>query len=388
MKIKKYLGKNKYEILNKIKIDLGPDAVILNSREIKKKGLLGVFSKPMLEITAAVQERKPEKPKETLKEQNQISQIKEKMKIVEPKIDGKEDIDKLETKIDKIEGLINELVKAKDTTNNEVSNKGETRSNYDGVYKLLYNNLKNNSVDEDIIDKIILWSQEVIQNNKNQSISNLIYNRIIFLLGKPEPIEEEQDVKPYIVAFVGPTGVGKTTTIAKLAANFVINRHKKVGFITSDTYRIAAVEQLKTYSDILGANVKVAYDNDDIVKAIEDLKNNDFIFIDTAGRSHKNEEHMKELNEMFNNIKPNRVFMVMNTNTNLRDAKDIVDKYSFIKDYSFIFTKLDETSVYGLILNMRYITKKNISYITTGQNVPEDITTPDMEDISKRLIGS
>lgn len=387
MRIKKYVGKNKVEILNKIKKDLGSDAVILNSREIRKKGLVGIFSKPMLEITAAVQERKPEKTVVPSNVQNKSFSDREIITKEEPKASKSENMDMLQTKMDKIEGMINELVKAQNETR-ESTNNDTADNNYEGVFKLFYNNMKKNSVEEDIIEKIILWTQEVIKNNKNQSVSNLIYNRIIFLLGKPEPIEEQQDSKPYIVVFVGPTGVGKTTTIAKLAAKFVISKQKKVGFITSDTYRIAAVEQLKTYSDILGSTVKIAYDNKDIVKAIDELKDNDFIFIDTAGRSHKNEEHMKELNEMFSIIEPNKVFMVMNTSTNIRDARDIVDKYNFIKDFSFIFTKLDETSVYGLILNMRFITKKSISYITTGQNVPEDIATPDMEELSKRLIGS
>lgn len=390
MRIKKYLGKNQQDVVNKIKFDLGPDAVILNSRKVKKKGIFSLFSKPLIEITAAVQDKEEietKSNKQNAQKQNTNINTKQKQSVQK---EENNDMQKIQLKIDKLEGLLTNLANNIETNASEKEDKGEDKQEdkYEGMYKIFYDNLKNNNVEESIVEKIIEWAKEMVSNNPSQSIYNLLYNRLIFLLGKTKILEEGDTKKARVVLFVGSTGVGKTTTIAKLASNLILKKNKKIGFITADTYRIAAVEQLKIYSDILGVPLRVAYDEHDFGNAIEELKDNDYIFIDTAGRSHKNKEHMDELQRMVNLIKPDQTYLVMNVNTNVIDAKNIVDTYNFLEDYNFIFTKADETSIQGLILNMRYITKKPLSYITTGQNVPEDIQEVDVEEIAKKILGS
>jgi flagellar biosynthesis protein FlhF len=208
------------------------------------------------------------------------------------------------------------------------------------------------------------------------------------LLGKSETIDMKKTGGPTVVMFVGPTGVGKTTTLAKIAANYLLNQKKNVGLITADTYRIAAVEQLKTYAEILGIPVKVAYSPVDIRDAVSEYSDKDLVLIDTAGRSHNNKSQFEELKAMINASGADEVYLVMSATTSIRNCREILVAYDFIKDYKLIFTKTDEAPVLGIILNVRYLTGKRLSYITNGQNVPDDIEVANVEKITKNLIGS
>ena len=140
-----------------------------------------------------------------------------------------------------------------------------------------------------------------------------------------------------------------------------------VGLISADTYRIAAVEQLKVYSDILSLPLEVIYSPDEIHDAINRLNNQDIIMVDTAGRSHKNYEHIKELTLLLDEVKNKRVYLVVSSTTRNSDLKDILNTYAFLENYKIIFTKLDEVSTYGPILNIAMTEPESLSYITTGQ---------------------
>lgn len=143
--------------------------------------------------------------------------------------------------------------------------------------------------------------------------------------------------------------------------------------MTLDTYRISAVEQLRTYAEILNCPIEVAYDKDDVSEAVNRLESRDSVFIDTAGRSHRNKIHMKELEEILGSIEEKEVFLVLSANFNKEDIKDILEAYSFIDEFSVIITKMDETSREGLVFDIIDEANKPISYITYGQNVPDDI---------------
>ena len=143
--------------------------------------------------------------------------------------------------------------------------------------------------------------------------------------------------------------------------------------MTLDTYRISAVEQLRTYAEILNCPIEVAYDKDDVSEAVKRLESRDSVFIDTAGRSHRNKIHMKELEEILGSIEEKEVFLVLSANFNKEDIKDILEAYSFIDEFSVIITKMDETSREGLVFDIIDEANKPISYITYGQNVPDDI---------------
>jgi flagellar biosynthesis protein FlhF len=190
-----------------------------------------------------------------------------------------------------------------------------------------------------------------------------------------------------VFLFVGPTGVGKTTTLAKLAAKLSLIDNKKVGLITADTYRIAAVDQLKTYSEILGIPLSVVYEASELPDVMYKYKDKDVILLDTAGRSHKSEELSRDLQDLMNNLENPEIFLVISLTTGYKDIVSIIDAYNFVDEYKIIFTKLDEASSYGNILNVKVESGKALSYLTTGQSVPDDIEIADSEKIVNYIVG-
>ncbi len=174
------------------------------------------------------------------------------------------------------------------------------------------------------------------------------------------------------VALIGPTGVGKTTTIAKLAAHYSLVENKKVALLTVDTYRIAAVEQLKTYSQILDIPVAVAYSQSEVMPAIEQFADYDLILIDTAGRSQKNIMQVGELKNLLETLQC-ETLLVLSASTKEHDMLEAVKRFSAARVDRLIFSKLDETSSHGSLLNVADQSGIPLAYITTGQKVPEDI---------------
>lgn len=189
-----------------------------------------------------------------------------------------------------------------------------------------------------------------------------------------------------IVALIGATGVGKTTTLAKIAARFVLEKNIRAALITADTYRISAVEQLKTYSDIIGLPLEIVYSPDELKVAIHKHRDKDLILIDTAGRSQHNEYQMKELQEFLAVNSHIECHLVMSATTKNRDAAEILDKFSACEPDRVIFTKTDETSSVGLILNL--LAKRDIalSFLTNGQSVPDDIIPATPQKLAELLL--
>lgn len=190
-----------------------------------------------------------------------------------------------------------------------------------------------------------------------------------------------------IISFIGPTGVGKTTTIAKLAAQFALFQRKKVSIITIDTYRIGAVEQLKIYGEIIGASVDVVMNPVELVEAVEKNIDKDVIFIDTAGRSYKNAMQIRMLKSFLEKIPQGEVFLVLSCSTKEQDLVKNIEKFGPLKFSQFIFTKTDETDNLGAILNLALEFKIPVGYITNGQNVPDDIEVMNPDKLVKTLLG-
>lgn len=407
-----YRGKTEEEVMKKARNELGQDAYILTIKKLKPKfWFLKFFKKDRVELTAIRKKRKEEK---TEKKENKTIQepTRKKEVVTKPKEDKKEVDEKtveqnenanniseaqkdkiiknLEDKLDNLEGLLTKVM-GKITANEQLVDCDSKRRYQSTILQLFYDNLIKNEVTSDIAEELLEGLDEMVEKEGksiNQLVS-IVYDRIVKFIGEPKPIELNEDAeKPKIVAFIGPTGVGKTTTIAKLTADFMLNKKKKIALMTADTYRIAAVEQLKTYAEILGLNVEILYSIDEYTEKEKMLSDRDSIFIDTAGRSHKNEQRFEELKNLLNEIEKKEVYLVLSLATKYRDLVNIIKSYSSIADYKIIFTKEDETATLGSILNVRYITKKPLSYITFGQNVPDDIEVIKPEKIAKLLLGS
>lgn len=369
MKIKRYEAKDMQEAMLKVKDDLGKDAVIVSTRKIKQKGLLGFFKPYLIEVTAALDE-KPKNKDEFL---NSLKQTQK--------------MDQLEEKLSSVEGMLSKVYSEIQQTKSSADTEKNNYSN--NVIQLFYNHLIDNEVDHEIAKEILdEINADLEKDNMNiNNVVRIVYNKLIEILGNPQPIEYSIAHTPRKIVMVGATGVGKTTTIAKLTAEAVLDKKKKVGLITADTYRIAAVEQLKTYAEILGVPVKVVYKPSDITKALADFADKDVVFIDTAGRSHKNEKQLMELQELMAFSEPDETYLVLSLATKYKDIRSILQKYEPIRDYKLIFTKLDETSSSGIILNVRYNTDRPLAYVTTGQNVPDDIEIINTERIVQTLLG-
>lgn len=259
------------------------------------------------------------------------------------------------------------------------------------AYKeLIYQQLVQNEVDEEIAKSIMDEVNRSLAKNAplDQILAN-IYQKIILMLGQPYSIKSEENAKTKFIFFLGSTGVGKTTTIAKIASKLKLEKHAKIALVTADTYRIAAVEQLKTYANILSVPLEVIYSPQELGDNLEKLKQYDVCLIDTAGRSHRSKEQMEDIRALLEQIPVNerQVYLVLNAGTKYSDLQKIASVYSVLTDFSLIFTKLDETSSAGIMLNMRVKTNCPLSYVTWGQNVPEDIGEMDPQRVAKKLLS-
>ena len=202
----------------------------------------------------------------------------------------------------------------------------------------------------------------------------------------PDEGIEIQAGETKIVALIGATGVGKTTTIAKIAAKFVLEKGISAALITADTYRISAVEQLKTYSDIIGLPLEIVYSPPELKTAIEKHRDKQLILIDTAGRSQHNEFQLQELKEFLAVEPAIEKHLVLSATTKYKDAVDILRNFAVCAPDKILFTKTDETSSIGLILNLVYQYPITLSYLTNGQSVPDDIFPAKSDSLAEMLL--
>ncbi|WP_053957420.1 flagellar biosynthesis protein FlhF [Inediibacterium massiliense] len=372
MKVKRYIASNAQEAMLKVKTELGVNAVILHSRKIKRPGISGFFKKPLIEMVAAIEDndKKPIEYKTRLNEKKNIQPKEESNKM-----------EQLQQQVGNIQDLLNNFIEKVELNPQRDTAKNPT------MFEKYYDLLSQKNIEKSIIEKILNIAKKRISfsEDNEEAICKTIKMVIKEYLGVAEPMKEEMGQK--IILFVGPTGVGKTTTLAKLAAKLSIGQNKSIGFITSDTYRIAAVEQLRTYGEILGIPVKVIYESQEIEEAIKGYSDKDIILIDTAGRNHKSSIQLEEIKEMIQYIKDPEIFLVMSATTGYKDIMNIVNAYEFLDDYRLLFTKLDESDGFGNILNTKIFTGKNLSYVTIGQSVPDDIEIADPEKIANAIVG-
>lgn len=314
----------------------------------------------------------------------------------EPKMDSNKGT-VLEEKLDTLQNLLEKQLSAQEekNTQSEKARQEENQKQQEenrarvSFLRLLYNKLIDNEVNEKYANEII----DEIDKNCKQDVTmdymlSEIYQRMILKLGKPYMMEEGNGLK--VVFFVGPTGVGKTTTIAKIASSFRVEQNKKVALLTADTYRIAAAEQLRTYANILEVPFRVVYTAQEITQAIEDFKDYDYVLVDTTGHSPNNEAQREGMAELVSSVETTarkEIFLVLSASTKYRDLMKIADTYKEIADYKLIFTKLDETSTLGNIYNLKMYTGAQLSYVTYGQNVPDDIEYFNPQSTVKQLLG-
>ncbi|WP_110112814.1 flagellar biosynthesis protein FlhF [Bacillus sp. CGMCC 1.16541] len=369
MKVKKYVAPTMPEAMKIIRAELGDNAVILNSKVVQTGGFLGMFTKKNIEVIAAIDTVEKSRPK------------KQKIKIENPVFKVKPSDDREESvscQIKELKALVTQL------SSNQLNN----ITHYPQAVKEIIAQLKEQEVDEGIIEELTpsLLEHHYLNVNKPEAELTAWVKQWLVDKVNVHTCEGITFNKKYINV-VGPTGVGKTTTLAKLAAECVLKHHKKVAFITTDTYRIAAIDQLKTYANILSAPIEVCYNKEDFKMAIQSFSSYDVVFIDTAGRNFREAKYVKDLQNIVSFDHEMQTFLVLAMTAKLTDMKAIYSQFSTFPIDSFIFTKVDETETYGNIINMVLSTKKGVSYVTNGQNVPDDLAQADTCKIINYVIG-
>lgn len=413
MVIKKYQAETEADAIMQAKEELGKDAIVMNIKVIKPKGIQKFFRKPSVEVTAAIDEETDySSGEEMLNKMQEIQknlqeakkkEIEEQKKKKEEVLTGNADIIQeeaeeytekdsmgIEDRLDNLQQMLEKQMLSEEKEEQEEKQKEEVEeSKADACMRLVREQLVNNEVEEKYAELILEEIRGALK--KDAGIDNVlasIYQKIVLKLGQANVIEGN-DEECKFVFFIGPTGVGKTTTIAKIASNLKIQLRKRVALITSDTYRIAAVEQLRTYANILGVPLKVIYSEEEMVQAKEEYADYDVVLIDTAGRSHKNAEQTEDIEKLIKAVPEEErdVYLVLSATTKYKDLVKITETYAAILKFNLIFTKLDETCCIGNILNIKMLTDAPLSYSTSGQTVPDDIEKIDAQKIAKQLLG-
>lgn len=282
-----------------------------------------------------------------------------------------EKIQKLEAELAQMKTLLTQVM-SKDQPQDEVS---------------LQEALRRQEVDEDILKDMAAKTAagDMLMDSLDRRAPEVVAGYLEGKMNFAEGIKlNKHGVR--IVALIGATGVGKTTTLAKIAARFVLEKNIRAALITADTYRISAVEQLKTYSDIIGLPLEIVYSPNELKVAIHKHRDKDLILIDTAGRSQHNEYQMKELQDFLAVDSRIEKHLVMSATTKTRDVADILQKFSVCDPGRVIFTKTDETSSLGMIVNILADKDIALSFMTNGQSVPDDIVPASADKLAALLL--
>jgi flagellar biosynthesis protein FlhF len=447
MRVKQYVVETMPEAMLQIRKDLGSDAVILSTKEIKVGGVLGMFRKKRIEVVAAVD--KEEKKQATNQVQNQFPPVP---RAFVPEAYRQTARSFVVASDESAASIAEKNVQEKTTDATAVSESSKLGSDMSNGRSSFSIEHKPRPQGADFSGLTSASGQQEQANNPQQGQLMSELQELKLMMTKlskqgasADPLPEEfhalrerlmeQDIWPEvweswfetvktklsektlneveavqavqleishflekridvgilpttrIVYVAGPTGVGKTTTIAKLAAEQMFNKQRKVGFITSDTYRISAVEQLRTYASILNVPLEVVQSPGDTQRAISRLEGCDLIFMDTAGRNYRNELLVSELQSLLAPVENSETFLVLSMTSKSADMVQITEHFSKYGLDKVIFTKMDETGSCGPMFNLLHRFPLKLAYVANGQNVPDDLLKPDADSLTKQLLG-
>ena len=426
MIIKKFQAKTEEAALELARKELGSGIVVMNVKKVKKKGLFSIFKPQQVEVTVALEEEEKQNFREAVAKVSEIARQSEaagnsrnakaepeqpaKQGNAEPglqpekkrqqekqrrpekntqTIDSRQE-SAIEEKLSTLQNLLEKQIGS--TQEEEKESEGEEKKEDSNVafFHLLYKMLLDNEIEETYAGQLVdELDGSVKPDMPIDYLLSVVYQKMVLKFGQIKTIQPAEK-GPKLVYFIGPTGVGKTTTIAKIASRFSVVEKKKIVLLTADTYRIAAAEQLRTYANILEVPFRIIYTPQEIRTAIEDYAAYDYIFVDTSGHSQKNTDQRDDtlaLLRAADGQAEKEVYLVVSATTKYRDLLNIADTYQKLTDFRLVFTKLDETQCQGNLFNLRLHTDAPMSYVTCGQNVPDDIGEFDAQKTVKLLLG-
>ncbi len=412
--------------LRQIRKELGPDALILSTRSIKD-GKLGLLGKKHLEITAAVDHQfegqnktnanngngvsaakvNPKNNEEQQHSSSQSEQLQKHIENLEDKVSQEEltftlepkSKDNLQQEFNELKGMVQNLAGEISKISLPEPDVGENSNSR--ILTRLEHRLRNNSRNG-TIEEILLTNG--VNNDTARVISTLAYEHFdgedehptekiysflhetIAEILSSETIDFTNSGNQRRIALIGPTGVGKTTTLAKIAARYLAQQSKSIAFITIDTYRIAAVEQLKVYGEIMHLPVEVVITSQQLQDALDKHQDKELILIDTAGRSPRDYLSIEELGSFLTTDLQIENHLVLSANTRDNELLETLHNFGKLPIKSTIFTKIDECSTLGVILNIQAQNSSPLTFITNGQRVPEDIVEVDNNYIAQIII--
>lgn len=431
MRVKRFVGDNVAETMGKIKRDLGSEAVILQTRQYREGGFFGFFGKPKVEIMAAIEDHPAGKkapmgnsdvpnpagnPRLGYRQDSSLGMQGGTQSLgaaqllggaQNPRVDVNSGsaaypggvlayaagslaepggIDAPETA--PVQQELKQMRQMLEQMNKQMEGLGEEKTIWPTSLRTWADFLRQRGLSESLVRRLLRQVQQSLREEEWAS-SELVYatlkESVLKMCAATGAIRPGTG-RPTVVALIGPTGVGKTTTIGKLAAGFSIVDKRKVALITADTYRVAAVEQLKTFGEIIGVDVEVAMTPSGLREALLKHTDKELVFIDTAGRSPHHEMHMSELRAFLDKAKPNFTLLVMSATTQLADQLRVFQRFRDFASH-VIFTKLDETECSGSLLNVLQQTTLPVAYVTNGQNVPDDIEIATPERLTYYILG-
>jgi flagellar biosynthesis protein FlhF len=410
MKIKKFVGSNMSECILKVKRELGDDAVILDSRRVARGGPFSFLLTDQVEVIASVD------PDRTRSKEHRKLNTENREPKTEPRKPNTEEAIGHRSSVlgDQSAGMtfqiLDDLKGLKETVSQITDHlKFKSLPSLPARLEALHGGLLENGVEERVAlaitgEMTLSLAGEDFEDEK--LLKAALHERVGKIIKVQNPIDKVQNLKsktrnPRVIALIGPTGVGKTTTLAKMATHPGLYGRQRTALVSADTYRMAAVEQLKTFASIANIPMEAVYRPADMGRAIERFSDREVVLIDTAGRSQNDRGQLADLAAFLDYAQPDEVHLVLSISTRLDDQLDVIAKFSAAgpnlvppRGRHLIFTKLDETTSFGLMLNVcfhlcqtrmsdlregdkpSYLSNLPISLLTCGQNVPDDVVLP------------
>lgn len=384
MDVKTYRARSLQDALQLIREDLGSDAAVLHTRELRGGLLRRLMGIREVEVTASTTVNVPSRFEEPAYSRSPWDTEPEPGGCYMPSADEHDYRtkfrDDLKCQLDNLQSVVEDLCRQKQQApSHELPE----------LLFLLFTDL----IDAELSEEL---ARELLERVRQGSTAGDLEDAVLLRARIARMIEEEIEVtgpirvtpgQRRLVALVGPTGVGKTTTIAKLAGNFHLRERRRVGLITVDTYRIAAVEQLRTYADIIDLPMEVVSTPREMRQAVERLSDLDLILMDTAGRSPRDEVKIQELKSMLVEAEADEVHLVLSSVNSVENMKKTAKQFADVGVTSLVLTKLDEATGLGNLIPLLRSCRLPLSYVTNGQNVPDDIEPADRRRLTRAMLN-